>query len=222
MSEENKFLKLSRLEHTTHCVVVASGPSLNDTEPFVKTAYSKGWYIIAVQDAVYKVPYADALYGCDAKWWDYHGNRVNTKFFGDKYTTHDEGTNKKIEQAEKFGIKMIRGRAGDGFSTDPNYLHYGSNSGFQSINLAILLGATDIGLIGFDHRRVDGKQHFFGEHPQGWGAGEFKQWMPEWRKAAKMMPEGVRVRNCTPGSALEAFEHRSPNVLKNPPTARIP
>ena len=148
------------------------------------------------------MPWADALYGCEPRWWTAHKDCDGFK--GVKWSTHDKGSsaNNKIEAAEAYGIKLVRGEVAAGFSTDPSLIHYGDNSGFQALNLAILLGSTYIVLVGFDMRRVKGKSHFFGDHPNG------LYQRPEYESFAKKFadaPDGVQIINATPGSALKCY-----------------
>ena len=148
------------------------------------------------------MPWADVLYGCDAKWWNEHNGCPG--FQGEKWSSHDEGTNKKLAEAEKYGLNLVRGSSDAGFSTDPEVICYGSNSGFQAINLAILMGAKEIVLVGFDMRRVDGVSHFFGEHPPPLRVGmDYERFVPHFHRAK--VPDGVSILNATPGSALECF-----------------
>ena len=85
------------------------------------------------------MPWADVLYGCEPRWWNVHKDCDG--FEGVKWSTHDKASsaNDKIEIADKYDINIVKGAHGPGFSTDPGLIHYGDNSGFQSVNLAILL-----------------------------------------------------------------------------------
>jgi hypothetical protein len=140
-------------------IVAAPGPSLT-----VEVAERcRGHRTIVVQDAWRLLPWAEALYGCDLTWWEHHNGVPD--FAGEKWSTHDDGTNDKRDAEAKYGVKLIAGKAAESFSTDPAVLHYGSNSGFQAVNLAIVWGAARIVLVGFDMRVVGGKRHFFGDHP---------------------------------------------------------
>jgi hypothetical protein len=166
-----------------------------------------GLPIVAFNDACRLVPKADILYACDAEWWEYH--KGCAWFAGEKWSLHNVLESPKLAIAEKYGVNLIRGEAGEGFCTNPAKLHYGSNSGFQGINLAChLIGwAGKILLFGFDMRRVEGKSHFFGEHPPELRPRQtdYQQWFREFNMAAKMLPDSVQVLNCTPNSALPSF-----------------
>lgn len=109
-------------------------------------------------------------------------------------------------------------------STDPDVIHYGHSSGYQIINLAYHYGVREFVLIGYDlrypkgydgaTRTAGGMRHYFGEYPQalqhwtrfGIGPeGEINGLLDCYRT---IDPDdyGIRVVNCSPGSALDFFE----------------
>jgi hypothetical protein len=181
-------------------IVAAPGPSL--TREVAEQC--RGYRTIVVQDAWRLLPWADALYGCDTKWWEHHAGVPD--FAGEKWSTTDDGTNDKREAAKAYGLQLIAGKTGEGFSTDPRVLHYGSNSGFQAVNLAIVWGAARIILVGFDMRVVGGKRHFFGDHPKPLNnRADFVSFRRPFERAAKSLPPGVEILNATAGSALTCF-----------------
>ena len=181
-------------------MVAAPGPSLESVAAEVNSC---DWPVIAVQDA-YRIVDADILYGCDAKWWNHHNGCPD--FMGQKWASHNhrDHADDKRKVAEDYGVNLIAGTAAAGFSTDPNLIHYGDNSGFQAINLAIAFAATVIVLVGYDMRHVDGKSHFFGDHPNGLHQrGEYGSFIKNFEKAPP--PDGVTIINATPGSALTCY-----------------
>jgi hypothetical protein len=183
------------------CIVAATGPSL--TEEVAAMCAASGWPIIAVNDAYRVLPAADVLYACDAKWWRVH--RGVRTFKGEKWSSHDAENNDKTEVAQRHGLRLIEGHDSEGFSFDPGVIHYGSNSGFQAINLAILFGARRIVLVGFD-MSYNGKSHFFGDHPRGLTRQErYEIFIPQFERAAARLPESIEIINCTPESALHCF-----------------
>jgi len=150
------------------------------------------------------IPWADVLYGCDQRWWDKHQHCEN--FLGEKWSSHAGGSHadQKIETADKYGLNLVSGEAASGFSTDPNKIHYGDNSGFQSLNLAILFGSPYIVMCGFDMRHVDGKAHFFGNHTGDlFQRREYEGFVKKFDKAPA--PEGVKIINATPDSAVKCY-----------------
>lgn len=187
-------------------IVAATGPSL--TDEVVWTCRKARWFgpyrIVCVSDAYRRFANADLMYSCDEQWWDVHKGAA--EFRGEKWSSHDDekgSSNNKSACADKYGLKLVRGKNGVGFSTNPDLIHYGHNSGFQAVNLAILKGATKIVLVGFDMREVDGQRHFFGNHPAGLRShGNYGNFIGAFRNAC---PPPVPIINATPGSALDCF-----------------
>ena len=187
-------------------VVAGSGPSLT---PEVAAACA-GLPVIAVNDAYRLLPGAMALYACDADWWRVHDGCPD--FAGEKWSSHtvdrNGRDNDKIQNrvAERYGLRLVEGRDGEGFSFEPNVIHYGSNSGFQAVNLALQFGARRVVLVGFDMRLVDGARHFFGDHPAPLrNGGSYTNFIRAFRGAAATLPANVEIVNATPGSALKCF-----------------
>lgn len=165
-------------------------------------------HCIAVNDAYRLFPNANALYAGDGDWWDVH--RGVPGFAGEKWTSHDKRGNDNLARAERYGLNLILGRPGEGFSANPSVIHYGSNSGFQAINLAILFGATRIILVGFDMTASNRKRHFFGDHPEPLGnTAKYESFIPEFRRAAKRLPPHIEIINATPDSRLDCFPRLS-------------
>jgi hypothetical protein len=185
-------------------VVAASGPSLTK-----ETADAcKGVLTVCVNDAHRLFPWAEVLYACDAAWWHEYDGVL--EFLGERCSSHSSSKkdkNDKQQAADRWGLKLVEGRHGNGFSTNPAFIHYGENSGFQAINLAILFGARRLLLVGFDMHNPNGKRHFFGNHPKELRNSDPRVFIKNFVKAANpvLMPKGVQIINCTPGSALECF-----------------
>ena len=139
---------------------------------------------------------------------DSHGGAPG--FAGERWSTHDTDCNDKLATAQKYGLHLVLGRDGAEFSADPSVLTYGSpaHSGFQAVGLALLKGCTRIALVGFDLRVVSGRSHFFGDHPQPLRTNsdaDFRRFTQSFERAAKLLPAGVEIINCTAGSALRCF-----------------
>jgi hypothetical protein len=184
------------------CFVAASGPSLTEE---VAAAIS-GELVIAVNDAYHLLPHASVLYACDAAWWDLHHGVPN--FCGERWTSHSlRPANDKRHVAGQYDLHVIEGVDRPGFSRVPGCVHYGNNSGFQAVNLAVLFAADPIILTGFDMREVNGYRHFFGNHKAPLRDGmAFSVWIQAFAKAAQMLGPSPRIINATPASALNCFE----------------
>jgi hypothetical protein len=183
------------------CVVAAPGPSL--TPEVAERCH--GVRVVAVGDAWRLLPWADILYANDADWWQHHGGCPG--FAGERWSSHAPGYNDKAAAAARWGLTCVAGRISPGFSTDPAVIHYGENSGFQAVNVALLTGAARIVLVGFDMRG----SHFFGPHPEPLRRTtpeDFARWIGHFAAAARRMRQdwpGVEIVNATPGSALDCF-----------------
>lgn len=193
------------------CIVAASGPSLTeDVAEQCRAAHAAGTHnVVVVNDAYRLLPFADLLYACDAAWWNLH---KGTNFAGEKWSSQHQRlergqpVNEKKDLAKKYGLQLIHGRHVDGFSFEPGIIHYGSNSGFQALNLVLLFGATEIVMVGYDMRTVGGKRHFFGNHPRTLNnSSNYEQWAPNFAKAATTLPPHIKIINATPGSAIKCF-----------------
>lgn len=147
------------------------------------------------------------LYACDAKWWDCSGPQIG-EFYGQRWSSHNETRRKndnKQAAAATHGLNLVNGEDGDGFCFDLGRIHYGDNSGFQAINLALQFGCERIFLIGFDMSH-SGKRHFFGDHPKACAKdSNYRHFIGYFDNAARLLPGGIEIINCTPGSALRCF-----------------
>jgi hypothetical protein len=184
------------------CVVAAPGPSL--TPEVADAVYASGLPVLAVNDAYKRLPFADILYACDACWW--HARAGAREFGGERWSSiglpgRFRSNDKTREQAE-YGMRLVFGDDRPGFSVDPAMIHYGSNSGFQAVNMALLLGARHIVLVGFDM----GGTHFFGAHTQPLrNTGSYVSFIRAFNDAAKRLPFDVIIVNGNPASNLLCF-----------------
>lgn len=91
-------------------------------------------------------------------------------------------------------------------SKDPAYLCTGGNSGYQAVNLAFLLGADPIYLLGYDMKiGPNGQKHWHPDHA-GRNPGEVQ--LNTWAENFEtMLPDldGVSVVNCSRETAIECF-----------------
>lgn len=156
-------------------------------------------------------PLAQHLYACDHKWWQINLAEVNKHYSGKKWIQNKVQAAKgepHYDFAKRHNLRVIRGNDGRGLG-DP-HINYGSNSGYQAINIAYLWGATDIILLGYDMQRTNNKVHFFGDHPKELHNGPaFHAVIPLFKPLADdLAAKGVRVINCTRQTALPYFERQ--------------
>ena len=147
------------------------------------------------------------MYFADARWWAWHKDKPAFQAFaGDKVTI--ENTGALVDDPAVF---MLHNYGTTGLSEKPNGLMTGQNSGHQAMNLAVLLGAKRILLLGFDMKAGErGQMHWFGDHPIPTQASSFSAMLHNFGKTLKpLAAAGVEVINCTPGSALACYPRRS-------------
>lgn len=197
--------------HTVPCLwpgetvaILASGPSL--TAEQVESVRGRA-RVIVINGTYALAPWADAMYAADArvfKWFWHQGPKplqhVALKdFAGLKFSVSSQSGN-------YAGVKVIGRGAHEGLSLDPGKLCLGSNSGYQAINLAALLGGTRILLLGYDMGVKQGqKQHWHGDYPMAQRS-PYSVFRKRFQSLVKpLQAAGIEVLNCTPGSALECF-----------------
>ena len=177
-------------------VIIASGPSLSAAEVArVKTARDAGQCRVCVINTTYRLaPWADFLYACDDNWWLDNA----PEFAGERWT--------QSPQAAQYGARRCPGTTGYVISDNPAYIYFGGNSGFQAINLAYLMGAARIVLLGFDMSATGGQLHWHPDHAGRCHNPPISQ-LNRWREvvdnsAAPLVDRGVKIVNCTSKTAL--------------------
>ena len=162
----------------------------------------------------YKVLDLDALYINNREFWAHYGEYLDL-YQCSKWTYHKD-------IAKKHGAHFVQGVWEPGLSADSRYLHWGHGSGYELIGIAYLLGIREFILIGYDlrypqgyskeSRNPGGKRHFFGEYPkelEHWpavGEGGEMTGLISCYRTIDVDDYGIRIINCSPGSALDFFE----------------
>jgi hypothetical protein len=179
--------------------IIAGGPSLTQEQ----VDKLKGLKVIAINNAYLLAPWADVLYGCDKKWWKWHPAAL--EFQGIKVT---------MMEPVHESIYQIRNGGTPGLCLKPDGLATGRNGGYQAINLAYHLGAKIVILIGYDMKPgLKGEVHWHEEHPTATPKSILPRWVKHYSSIVEPLKEqGVRVINCTPGSALKCFEQMDLDV----------
>lgn len=179
-------------------VILAGGPSLTAAD--VNACRDRA-HVVAIKDAIRLAPWAEMLYAADRHWWLAHP------------ATRDC-------PARKYGLEGVPGRTdieilrmtGEfGLDLDPTALCSGRNSGHQAINLVVHTGVTSIVLLGYDMQAdLNGRLHWFGMHPYGGKKPDYPQFQRFLASLVEPLAAlGVRIVNCSPGSALTCFPQSS-------------
>ena len=176
-------------------VLIGGGPSLTPADVEACRGRAR---VIAINDAYRIAPFADVLYACDQKWWNWHQGVPS--FTGPKYSV---ASSRPVSWPD---VQVLQHTGYTGLELEPTGLRTGRNSGYQAINLAVHLGAARILLLGYDMAsNPGGSSHWFGEHPD-------RQPSPyaAMRESFDSLVEplasvGVTVINCSRRTALTAF-----------------
>lgn len=179
-------------------VIVASGPSAKDVP--IDRAKGKA-KVIAINSSWRMVPWADMLFGCDAKWWNHYEGCPD--FNGLKLCIEKSA-------CERWGLGYVVCRKPDDrlYRGPKGTVGWGGNSGFHCLNLGVQFGVRRILLVGYD-MRIDKGVHWHGRHPVGLNnptRPNAKRWATAIDAAAKEIAKiGVEVLNCSPISALTRY-----------------
>lgn len=139
------------------------------------------------------------MYACDFRWWIKYQD-LWKDFQGIKYTYDGSA-------ASKYGLIRVPSESKPGLGRE--CMHLGGNSGYQAVNLAYLMGAKRIVLLGFDMQLTDNQVHFHGKHENLNNPNPhlFYQWIRNFDVLAKdLATEGVEALNATRETALTCFQ----------------
>jgi hypothetical protein len=177
-------------------VCVGSGPSLTAEDLALVRGRAR---VIAIKNVIDLAPWADVLYSCDAdqnRWWSRNGDRLQD-FAGLRFT---------LDPAAAKWATVLKNTGFAGLELDPSGLRTGKNSGYQAINVAVLLGAKRIVLLGYDMQPdATGRDHFFGAHPLK-NRPPFAAFLPLYPTLVEPLKAlGVQLVNASRVSALTCF-----------------
>jgi hypothetical protein len=142
-------------------------------------------------------PWADIIYGSDAKWWRHYMPSVSAL----------PGRKISVEIGLPIkGVEYLRA-SNRIYDERPCYLSTGANSGYAALCLAAKLGAKRILLYGYDMGPRNGRSRRH-DYPANLNSRpRFSDWLPRFQLLApQLRARGIEVINCTPGSALGCFQ----------------
>jgi hypothetical protein len=190
-----------RLWPDSTIAILASGPSL--TREDVEFCRGRARTIV-IKETVQLAPWADVFYAPDKKFFEYNGHegtKMLDGFAGLRFTL-DHFVNADVATYLQIGDRR-------GLSLNPTTLNTGYDSGFACINLAVLLGASRVVLLGYDMKPgPNGESHAWGEH--SWRTRPpFALMLPEYPSLVEpLRAAGVTVINATKDSALACFPYQ--------------
>lgn len=179
-------------------VLIGSGPSLTDDD--CDYTEGKACRVIGTNDAYRMAPWLDVLYAADHGWWQQHIRYVEAACACQLWT-------QSAVAREQYELNWVILTQEPGLSDDPQTIHSGGHSGYQAMNLAYLMGAKRILLLGYDCQRTEGKDHWFGSHIGGLTtAMDVKDWAKAYDSTVDQLRlNGVDVINCSRDSAITCF-----------------
>lgn len=179
-------------------VLLATGPSLCDADiKYIRPFHEQGKIrVFGLGDSYRICDFLDVFYACDPKWFDCNPGVL-------KHPCKQKWTQDK--NAAKYGCKRVSGSSGQGLSVRDSHIHFGSNSGFQLLNLALHYGITRFLLLGYNMDVPKGQQqHFFGKHPKPLNQGNnYRGFAAQFEKIAPQHKS--MVINCTYPTMLKCF-----------------
>jgi hypothetical protein len=160
----------------------------------------EGKKTIAINKALITYPNADVVYWTDSRVYRWYTQEIN-RFKGLKYTIKGNAGYapdvKVLKRGVKFGLEEARDR-----------LAHGNNSGYAAINLAYLLGAKRIILLGYDMKNDGIKGHYHDGYPVPMTSDKIyrDQFLPGFEiLAEKLKEKKVQVYNASPISNIKCF-----------------
>jgi hypothetical protein len=186
------------------CFIVAGGRSLRGFD----FSRLRGERTIAINKALLEVPFADVLFGMDYQFleWILRGDlgedyrRAFLRFTGEKIWLNLTGTSYPYPR----DVRVLLGAGEIGWTkTLEAGLYHGNNSGYGAINLALLLGADPIYLLGYDMKEPG---HYHSGYPTKTPTASIQTFRESIEAGAReLTADAPRIINLNPKSGLRCF-----------------
>jgi hypothetical protein len=188
------------------CFIIGGGPSLKGFD--FERLRGQG-RIIAINKAFKDVPFADIMFAMDRPLLD----DLSSGKLGEDYRQAFEA----FEGAKLWldlsgysypaGVYSVPSAGATGWSKSLSQgLVHGNNSGYGAINLAMILGASPIYLLGYDcSRGPAGEKHYHNGYLSGSNPDAMNIFKREIEAGAKLIEGRARIINLNPQSALSCF-----------------
>lgn len=180
------------------CFILGGGPSLKNVD--IELLRGRG-RVIAINDAYQLCPFADVVYWADTRWFRLHHERLADHTAPFKVTRADPEFRHQVSP-----LYVLKLAAGYGLSSSHDTIT-GIDGGANAINVAHLLGAGTIVLLGYD-MRANGHWHNGHEGMKPTDQTVYdRDYIPAYgRLALSAQKLGLKILNATTGSALKCFE----------------
>ena len=189
------------------CFIIGGGPSLKRFD-FERL---RGERVIAINKAFLDAPFADVMFAMDRPLLDLivagklgeNYRQAFEAFTGVKLWLDLSGYNYPL------GVYAVPSAGEIGWTKSLRHgLFHGQNSGYGALNLAMILGANPIYLLGYDMTTGPaGEKHYHDGYPTGANPDALSVFLKAFRAGAAILPAGgPRIVNLNPKSALRCFE----------------
>lgn len=174
--------------------IIGSAPTLKQKDiDYIRDKLN----VIVINDNYLRCPWADILYWCDRKWFNWHKDKREFRnFMGVKATLSN------CEADWNFGRGVETG-----LNDHPEVLNTGKNSAHQCVNLAVHLAATEIYLMGIDMKKTGNKTHWHDNHIIKTNPEVYDKMLPLWETIIPDLGQ-TKVINCSLTSRIECFEKK--------------
>jgi hypothetical protein len=188
------------------CFIIGGGPSLKGFD----FSRLKGERVIAVNKAFLDVPFADVVFAMDRPLLDLimlgklgeNYRRAFETFPGVKIWLDLSG------YSYPPGVYSLPSAGEIGWTRSLREgLFHGQNSGYGALNLALVLGADPIYLLGYDcSRGPAGEKNYHDGYPSGGNPDAMNIFRRSLEAGAALLNNGPRIVNLNRDSALGCFE----------------
>lgn len=195
-------MKKNQLKDQT-LFLIGGGPSLASLD--LAYLYPRQSQVLVSNNGYKLFPNALVAHHADWAWWEWHQHTFFEIYKGPNPTTCSIGGNKA---AYPPAFKYYQREDRYGLSDNFPFIR-GSNAGYQLLNIAYILGAKNIILLGYDLKHgPNGETQWHNEHQRETNTGMWeKKMLPEFNMIAKGLKKvGVNVYNANPDSAITCFE----------------
>jgi len=208
-------------------VIIGGGPSVLN----IPTSFYAGKKVIGINRA-FEFYKCDIIFGTDRRWMTWiiegkYGEEARERWAtckGKKIILRGS----KYPVKEKDIVVFDPYKTASTFSTslEEGLTRY-SNSGIPALNLAILLGAKRIFLVGFDCQKTENgmQNHFHSGHPEKQKDNVFEAFIKSFKQFAPLVPKDIEVFNMNPKSGIKDFPFYTDHlgaVLQTIPTTNPP
>jgi len=188
------------------CFIIGGGPSLKGFD----FGRLRGEKVIAINKAFFDVPWADIMFSIDRAFLDL----IISGKFGENYRQAFESFGGVKLWLDIFkssyppGIYFVPSAGKIGWTRSLREgLFHGQNSGYGALNLALVLGANPIYLLGYDcSRGPGGETHYHDGYPCGLKPEDLNTFRSDFEAGMPLLPRDRRIVNLNPDSALRCFE----------------